>query len=178
MSLPDHLTDHVDGDAQRAALARRERIERLRRGSVWFMAVMLLAMLIGLMIGRVVRDQIPWGGVMPMPEVISHPAVLAVDPVLDAHGLTLRLQLAQPVRFQRSEQGGAVIIRLEDVALNLATQAGRVQRGGRSLAWRVEAQGRDVQILLVGLGAALPVREDLQPAGEHWQLKVDVALPE
>jgi len=35
-----------------AAAARRERNERIRRGSIWFMAVLLLAVLVGLMIGR------------------------------------------------------------------------------------------------------------------------------
>ena len=35
-----------------AAAARRERIERLRRGSIWFMAVMLIAVLVGMMIGQ------------------------------------------------------------------------------------------------------------------------------
>lgn len=178
MSLPDNLPRDTDADEHLAAIARRERIERLRRGSVWFMAVMLMAVLIGVMIGRVVRDQIPWGGVMPAREAVSRPAVLAVQPVLDEHGLTLGLQLEQAVRYQRIEQRGAVILRLEDVALNMPPQAGRLQRGGRSLAWRVEAQGRDVQILLVGLGAQLAVRERLQSVGERWQLQVTVALPE
>ena len=34
-----------------AAARRRERIERLRRGSIWFAAVMLIALLVGMMIG-------------------------------------------------------------------------------------------------------------------------------
>lgn len=42
-----------------AAAARRERNERIRRGSIWFMAVLLIAVLVGLMIGKVMRTYGP-----------------------------------------------------------------------------------------------------------------------
>ena len=168
-----------------AGAARRERIERLRRGSIWFMAVMLLAVLIGLMIGRVVNGQIPWGGVMPPREaeapaapVVAAPRLLEVLPQHDARGLVLQLLLERSVPYQRTEESGAVSLRLAGVQLAGEAQSGRVQRNGRSLSWRVEPQGADVQVLLVGLGEGLQVSDRLEPAGDRWLLWIEVPLGE
>ncbi|SIP97591.1 lipopolysaccharide assembly protein LapB [Aquipseudomonas alcaligenes] len=167
-----------------AAAARRERIERLRRGSIWFMAVMLIAVLVGMMIGRVVKGQIPWGGTRPEPtsEVaavpVSAPRLLEVLPQHDARGLTLQLLLERSVPYQRTEESGAVSLRLPGLQLEGAAQSGRLQRNGRSLSWRVEQQGRDVQVLLVGLAGELEVRDRLEPAGERWLLWIEVPLAE
>ncbi|WP_252273487.1 tetratricopeptide repeat protein [Pseudomonas subflava] len=164
-----------------AGAARRERIERLRRGSIWFMAVMLIAVLIGVMIGRVVNGQIPWGGVMPKREEAAAPALprlLEVLPQTDAGGLTLQLLLERSVPYQRTEESGAVSLRLPDVELAGGPRSGRVQREGRSLSWRVEAQGRDVQVLLVGLGEGLQVSDRLEAAGDRWLLWIEVPLNE
>lgn len=169
-----------------AAAARRERIERLRRGSIWFMAVMLIAVLVGMMIGRVVKGQIPWGGaapVSPAAEVVAAPVVraprlLEVLPQHDARGLTLQLLLERSVPYQRTEESGAVSLRLPGLELEGTTQSGRLQRNGRSLSWRVEQQGADVQVLLVGLAGELEVRDRLEPAGERWLLWVEVPLAE
>ena len=168
-----------------AGAARRERIERLRRGSIWFMAVMLLAVLIGLMIGRVVNGQIPWGGVMPKREaeapaapVVAAPRLLEVLPQHDARGLVLQLLLERSVPYQRTEESGAVSLRLAGVQLAGEAQSGRVQRNGRSLSWRVEPQGADVQVLLVGLGEGLQVSDRLEPAGDRWLLWIEVPLDE
>jgi MSHA biogenesis protein MshN len=166
-----------------AAAARRERIERLRRGSIWFMAVMLIAVLVGMMIGRVVNGQIPWGGVAPKPAapvvaapVVSAPRLLEVLPQHDARGLTLQLLLERSVPYQRTEESGAVSLRLSGLQLTGEAQSGRLQRNGRSLSWRVEQQGADVQVLLVGLAGELEVRDRLEPAGERWLLWVEVPL--
>lgn len=166
-----------------AAAARRERIERLRRGSIWFMAVMLIAVLVGMMIGRVVKGQIPWGGVMPEPAppviaapVVSAPRLLEVLPQHDARGLTLQLLLERSVPYQRTEESGAVSLRLPGLQLTGEAQSGRLQRNGRSLSWRVEQQGADVQVLLVGLVGELEVRDRLEPAGERWLLWIEVPL--
>ena len=167
-----------------AGAARRERIERLRRGSIWFIAVMLIAMLIGLMIGRVVNGQIPWGGVMPKREeapvvpAVSAPRLLEVLPQNNGRSLTLQLLLERSVPYQRTEESGAVSLRLPGVQLAGAPQSGRVQRDGRSLSWRVEAQGQDVQVLLVGLGEGLQVSDRLEPAGDRWLLWIEVPLAE
>ena len=165
-----------------AAAARREWLERMRRGSIWFLAVMLLAVLIGLMIGRVVNGQIPWGGVFPaQPEVapvVAAPRLLEVLPQHDARGLTLQLLLERSAPYQRTEESGAVSLRLSGVQLAGEPQSGRVQRDGRSLSWRVEAQGDDVQVLLVGLAGALQVNDRLEPAGDRWLLWIEVPFTE
>lgn len=168
-----------------AAAARRENIERLRRGSIWFVSVMLLAVLVGLMIGRVVNGQIPWGGVFPAKPaeapaapVVAAPRLLEVLPQHDARGLTLQLLLERSVPYQRVEESGAVSLRLSGLQMTTATQSGRVQRDGRSLSWRVEAQGEDVQVLLVGLAGALQVNDRLEPAGDRWLLWVEVPFDE
>ena len=167
-----------------AGAARRERSERLRRGSIWFLAVMLIAVLIGVMIGRVVNGQIPWGGVMPKREeapaapVVVAPRLLDVLPQNDARGLTLQLLLERSVPYQRTEEGGAVSLRLSGVQLVGEARSGRVQRDGRSLSWRVEAQGQDVQVLLVGLGEGLQVSDRLESAGDRWLLWIEVPLAE
>jgi MSHA biogenesis protein MshN len=167
-----------------AGAARRERSERLRRGSIWFLAVMLIAVLIGVMIGRVVNGQIPWGGVLPKREeapaapAVSAPRLLEVLPQNNGRSLTLQLLLERSVPYQRTEESGAVSLRLPGVQLAGAAQSGRVQRDGRSLSWRVEAQGQDVQVLLVGLGEGLQVSDRLEPAGDRWLLWIEVPLSE
>ncbi|WP_137974767.1 lipopolysaccharide assembly protein LapB [Pseudomonas sp. F(2018)] len=167
-----------------AGAARRERSERLRRGSIWFLAVMLIAVLIGVMIGRVVNGQIPWGGVMPKREeapavaAVAAPRLLEVLPQNNGRSLTLQLLLERSVPYQRTEESGAVSLRLPGVQLAGAAQSGRVQRDGRSLSWRVEAQGQDVQVLLVGLGEGLQVSDRLEPAGDRWLLWIEVPLSE
>ncbi|QKE65509.1 tetratricopeptide repeat protein [Aquipseudomonas campi] len=165
-----------------AAASRRERAERMRRGSIWMAAVILLGLLVGLMIGRVVNGQIPWGGVLPKHEavslapVVAAPRLLDVLPQHDSRGLVLQLLLDRSVPYQRTEESGAVSLRLPGVTLTGEAQRGRVQRDGSSLSWRVEAQGADVQVLLVGLGESLEVRDRLEPAGDRWVLWLEVPL--
>lgn len=168
LNLPDNLPDEMDCDAA----SQRERIERLRRGSIWFLAVMLLAVLVGLMIGRVVHGQIPWGGVMPTANNTAA-QVLAVAAKPAGDGLSLTLQLQHPPRYQRIEQDDAVLLRLLNANLPGAAQSGRLY-GEQALSWRVENSGNDVQVLLVGLGAKPLVRERLEQVGALWQLRVTV----
>jgi len=166
-----------------AAAARRERNERIRRGSIWFMAVLLLAVLVGLMIGKVVRT---YGPLQPSavaaPEPVAAPAVAApaqlldVLPQHDSRGLILQLLLDRSVGYQRTEESGAVSLRLEGVQMLGEPQRGQIRREGNSLSWRVEARGDDVQILLVGLADSLTVRDRLEPAGDRWLLWIDVPL--
>jgi len=162
------------------AAARRDRFERMRRGSIWFMAVILIGVLVGLMIGRVVKG-VPdlatvTRPVAPAPVVQLPVQVLDVLPQHDARGLVLQLLLDRSVTYQRSEESGAVSLRLKDTQLVGEPQQSRVQRDGRSLSWRVENKGADVQILLVGLGDSLDVRDRLEAAGDRWMLWVDVPL--
>lgn len=176
---------HLDGlhAVDEAGAARRERFERIRRGSIWFCAVILLGLLVGLMIGRVVNkvDPLPSAPVAaavpaPVPAPVKAPQVLEVLPQHDARGLVLQLLLERSVPYQRTEESGAISLRLPGMQLQGEAQYGRVQRNGRSLSWRVENQGADVQVLLVGLGDGLDVRDRLEPAGERWLLWIEVPL--
>lgn len=162
------------------AAARRDRFERLRRGSIWFMAVLLIALLVGLMIGRVVTG-VPTLATVTKPieqplAVVPQAQILDVLPQHDARGLVLQLLLNRSVSYQRSEESGAVSLRLQAVQLPGELQQGRVQRDGRSMSWRVENKGEDVQILLVGLGDSLEVRDRLEVAGDRWMLWIEVPL--
>lgn len=163
------------------AAARRERIERLRRGSIWLAAVILIGLLVGLMIGRVVKGVPNLASVRhpvaqaPAPAAVAA-QVLEVLPQHDARGLVLQILLDRSVAYQRTEESGAVSLRLPGARLAGEAQHGRVQRDGRSLSWRVEAQGAAVQVLLVGLGESLEVRDRLEAAGDRWLLWVEVPL--
>ena len=162
-----------------AAAARRERSERIRRGAVWFAAVILGSVLVGMMIGRVVNPVEPRQSALPVaavPVPVKVPQVLEVLPQHDARGLVLQLLLERSVPYQRTEESGAISLRLPGIQLQGDAQHGRVQRNGRSLSWRVENQGADVQVLLVGLGDSLEVRDRLEPAGERWLLWIEVPL--
>ncbi|PFG52120.1 MSHA biogenesis protein MshN [Marinobacter sp. LV10R520-4] len=105
--------------------------------------------------------------------------LLEVLPQHDGRGLILQLLLDRAVSYQRREENGTVSLYLPNVQLNgqLASDAhGRLQRGGRSLSWRVEAQGQGVQVLLVGLGDDLQVRDRLESAGTRWLLWIEVPI--
>jgi MSHA biogenesis protein MshN len=168
-----------------AAAARRERNERIRRGSIWFMAVLLIAVLVGLMIGKVMRT---YGPLQPSAVVAPEPPVAAAAPVPapaqllevlpqhDSRGLVLQLLLDRSVGYQRTEESGAVSLRLNGVQMLGEAQRGQVRREGNSLSWRVEARGDDVQILLVGLADSLVVRDRLEPADDRWLLWIEVPL--
>jgi MSHA biogenesis protein MshN len=180
--------------------ARREKIERLRRGSIWFAAVMLVAVMIGLMIGRVVNGDPPSLFAPAKPESVATPAavtaavvapavaaptavasvaapqLLDVLPQNDGQRLVLQLLLDSSVAYQRTDESGAVSLFLPGVQLHGEAYQGRVQGPGRSLSWRVEARGAGVQVLLVGLGEQLQVHDRLETAGDRWLLWLEVPL--
>ena len=174
-----------------AAAARRDKIEVLRRGSLWFGAVMVLAIMVGLMIGRVVNGepespfaaqaQAPVAAPQPVPPVLAvaaapQPQLLDVLPQNDGQRLLLQLLLDSSVAYQRTEENGAVSLFLPGVQLRGEAHQGRVQGAGRSLSWRVEARGAGVQVLLVGLGDQLQVYDRLEAAGDRWLLWLEVPL--
>ncbi|MBD9413906.1 hypothetical protein IB234_04950 [Pseudomonas sp. PDM16] len=162
-----------DSQAQAdARIARIERIERLRRASFWYLSVMLTATLIGVMIGRVVNGQIPWGGVPPKSEAgIVSIAADARDGVL-----RLRLTADSPVVYRRVESHGAVSLQLAGVRLAGAAESGRVSGPGGALSWRIEPRGSDVQVLLVGLGEDLQVKARANPSSDQWALEVEAQV--
>lgn len=161
-----------------AASARREHYERLRRASIWFMAVMLIALLVGLMLGRAVKGvpPIPPPAATAVAPAVAYAQVLDVLPQHDERGLMLQLLLDRSVAYRRSEESGAVSLRLAAAQLAGELQQGRLQREGRSLSWRVENKGDEVQVLLVGLGDRLQVNDRLEAAGDRWMLWVEVPL--
>ncbi|MBP8185008.1 MAG: hypothetical protein KAX95_03915, partial [Pseudomonas sp.] len=181
--------------------AQREKIERLRRGSIWFAAVMLVAVMIGLMIGRLVNGDPPSPFASAKPESVATPVavtaaaevapiapapaavasvaapqLLDVLPQNDGQRLVLQLLLDSSVAYQRTDESGAVSLLLPGVQLRGEPSQGRVQGAGRSLSWRVEARGTGVQVLLVGLGEQLQVHDRLEPAGDRWLLWLEVPL--
>ena len=162
-----------------AAARRRERIERLRRGSIWFAAVMLIALLVGMMIGRLVRDPPAAPLAAPEPVAVQPVAaaqVLDVLPQHDGQRFVLQLLLDRSVPYRRVEQSGAVSLLLEQLSLSGEARHGRVQRDGRSLSWRVEARNGGVQVLLVGLSGEIQVSDRLEAVGDRWQLWIEVPL--
>ncbi|MGV8841834.1 MAG: tetratricopeptide repeat protein [Pseudomonas sp.] len=119
------------------------------------------------------------GPAADVPAALQPAQLLEVLPQHDGRGLILQLLLDRAVSYQRREENGTVSLYLPNVQLNgqLASDAqGRLQRGGRSLSWRVEAQGQGVQVLLVGLGDDLQVRDRLESAGTRWLLWIEVPI--
>lgn len=99
---------------------------------------------------------------------------------LPQHGrerFVLQLLLDRAPEYRRSEQSGVVSLRLTNLQLGEAgPRAGRVERDGRSLNWSLNALDDGAELLLVGLGDELQVHDRLEPAGERWQLWVEVSL--
>ena len=167
------------------AAFRRDRSERLRRNMIWFSSLCLIGLLVGMMIGRVVLDsKSDEPALAPAPAlpaqapavVAERPQLLEILPQHDAQRFQLQLLLDQSVVYERTEENGAVSLLLKDVQIIGEPAKGRIQRGGSSLSWRVEAQGADVQVLLVGMGDQLTVLDRLEAAGSHWQLWLEVPL--
>ncbi|MCQ4348622.1 tetratricopeptide repeat protein [Pseudomonas stutzeri] len=137
----------------------------------------------------------PWADAMPaaaVPAPLSAPPAPAGAPVADGeppvrllatlpqHGrerFVLQLLLDRAPEYRRSEQSGVVSLRL--ARLQLADQgprAGGFAGDGRSLSWSLLPVDDGAELLLVGLGDELQVLDRLEPAGERWQLWVEVPL--
>lgn len=102
--------------------------------------------------------------------------LLAVLPQNDGSRFALQLLLDQPVSYQRTDGADNVSLRLDHTHLDGEARQGQLENGGRSLVWRVEPGTEEVSILL--LGPSITVRDRLEPAGEHWQLWLEVPLDE
>lgn len=161
------------------AAARRDRSARLRRVGIAVLVLILLLVVGSLLYGRVVGEA-PETTVIPAAvepsAALQSVQVLDILPQHDARGLVLQVLLDRSTTYQRVEENGSVSLRLSDAQWQGDVQSGRVQRDGRSLSWRVENAGSDVQILVVGLGDSLDVRDRLEPAGERWMLWLEVPL--
>lgn len=111
--------------------------------------------------------------------VISAPTrarLLDVLPQNDGQRLILQLLLDRSVGYKRVDQGGFISLQLDHLEWSGGAREGRVERDGKSLSWRVEAKGDGVQVLLVGMADRLELRDRLEPAGDRWQLWLEVPL--
>jgi hypothetical protein len=148
----------------------RERRGRIRRASVWLASLIAFGLFTGLMIGRVLNP-------VTEPMLASGPSrILKVDPQEAVGRLNLSLLLDRaPQRYVRSDQDGAVSLRLFDTTIASPLQ-GEIQSTGR-FSWRVQASGQDVQILLVPLSGTLRVVDSIQPDDrEGWLLSIEAQL--
>ena len=101
--------------------------------------------------------------------------LLATLPQHGAGRFILQLLLDGAPSYQRSEQSGVVCLRLPQLRLSDdGPRGGRFEQGGRSLSWSLQPLGDGAELLLVGLGDGLQVLDRLEPAGERWQLWVEV----
>lgn len=163
-----------------AAAARRDRSLRLRRGLLWFAAVMLGAFLIGNLLGRVVKGvpaiPPPREAQVQEPAAVTPVQLLEVLPQHQPRRFVLQLLLDRTLSYQRLDESGAVSLVLPGTLLPGEPRHGRLQQQGRSLSWRVEQQGDAVHVLLVGLGGELQVEDRLEALGTRWQLWLQVDL--
>ncbi|WP_217476994.1 tetratricopeptide repeat protein [Stutzerimonas stutzeri] len=172
-----------------AGAARRGRLTRLWRGVSIMAAIVLLAAALWLLSDRlrpaaepaVVAAPAPVAPaaaepVAPMPEANESTRLLEVLPQNDGRRFLLQLLLDHAVSYERTDTSGSVSFRLEDVRYTGEARSGRIEKDGQTLSWRVEAQGDDVQVLLVGFGDRLSVADRLEFAGDRSQLWLDVPL--
>lgn len=183
--------------ADEGASARRANRRRLLLGLLWG----ALALLAALLLARLWLTGEAAPVMAAAPVVASEPpavAPAATAPALTAaaahaeasappiqllatlpqHGegrFILQLLLDRAPSYQRSEQSGVVGLRLPQLRLSDdGPRSGRFEQGGRSLSWSLQPLGDGAELLLVGLGDGLQVLDRLEPAGERWQLWVEV----
>lgn len=119
----------------------------------------------------------------PLPAARTAPAAAApvrLLATLPQHGrerFVLQLLLDRAPEYRRSEQSGVVGLRLANLQLDdQGPRAGGFAGAGRSLSWSLLPVDGGAELLLVGLGDELQVLDRLEPAGERWQLWVEVPL--
>ncbi len=160
------------------AATRRQRSARLRR---WLLPLAIGALVAAAWVGLFERfAQAPAVQESPAaaPVVAAVPATQLLDvlPQQDGGRFVLQLLLDRSISYQRTDEGGAISLRLPDVTLAGGPRNGRVESNGLSLSWRVEQQGDQVQVLLLGMTDRLDVRDRLEPAAGHAQLWLEVRM--
>ncbi|MBE7374780.1 tetratricopeptide repeat protein [Pseudomonas lopnurensis] len=162
-----------------AATARRERFERMRRWVLVLTAMALVAIPLGLFIERLLGAQATVADAPVAVPTAAAPAatrLLDVLPQKDGNRFVLQLVLDRSVGYQRTDEGGAVSLRLPGVELVGDARSGRIEKDGLSLSWRVEQQGDQVQVLLIGMMDRLDIGDRLESAGGHWQLWLETKM--
>ncbi|MEB0089731.1 tetratricopeptide repeat protein [Pseudomonas sp. CCI4.2] len=176
-----------------AGAERRKRTRRLQRNLIGLGLVVIVGLPLGLLVDRWVKSHAPAQNSLVIPLVPVAPVPLAIVqaptsvhimevlPQNDGNGLILQLLMDRSAAYQRRDENGSVTLDLLGATLNtplgVAIREGRLQRDGRSLSWRVQTQGQNVQVLLTGLGDNLQVRDQLEPAGKDWLLRIEVPMP-
>jgi len=153
-----------------AAATRRQRAARLRR---WVPPPLVGVALVA------AASLVLFERFSPIPAVPDAPAdaamtaavpatrLLDVLPQQDGGRFVLQLLLDRSISYQRTDEGGAISLRLPDVTLAGGPQSGRVESNGLSLSW---------QVLLIGMTDRLDVRDRLEPAAGHAQLWLEVHM--
>ncbi|SFQ19847.1 MSHA biogenesis protein MshN [Geopseudomonas sagittaria] len=183
--------------ADEGASARRADRRRLLLGLLWGALALLAALLLARLwlTGEAAPVMAAAPGVASEPPAVAPaatapaltaaaaPAEASAPPIqllatLPQHGegrFILQLLLDRAPSYQRSEQSGVVGLRLPQLRLSDdGPRSGRFEQGGRSLSWSLQPLGDGAELLLVGLGDGLQVLDRLEPAGERWQLWVEV----
>ena len=124
-----------------------ERKQRIQRALGWWGAVVLGAVMCGLMIGRLVNP-------LPAPG----PMYLSWTVQEGVSDLRFELRAYQAQGYQRFTQAGAQGLWLKGVRLADGPHSGRWQHAGKPVSWRLENHPQGVQLLLVGLASELSVR--------------------
>ncbi|MGE4405829.1 tetratricopeptide repeat protein [Pseudomonas sp.] len=162
-----------------AAAARRERFERMRRWLLVVAAGVLMAIPLGVFVERQLgagAEVVEAPAAVPSPVAPAATRLLDVLPQQDGKRFVLQLLLDRSVGYQRTDEGGSVSLRLPGVELAGEARSGRIERDGLNLSWRVEQQGEQVQVLLIGMTERLDIRDRLEPAGGDWQLWLETTL--
>ena len=159
-----------------AAALRRQRSARIRRWLVLAAVVVVLAAGSGLALKRwaAVPERAEAPAAVPASTSVEVVRLLDVLPHQEPGRFVLQLLLDRPVSYQRTDEGGAVSLRLSGAELAGEARSGRFEQDGLSLSWRVEARGDEVRVLLFGLTERLDIRDRLEPAGGHAQLWLEV----
>ncbi|MCC6077589.1 tetratricopeptide repeat protein [Pseudomonas sp. GCM10022188] len=185
--------------AERAALGGLQAVDedaaarRAGRRRLWLLLPGLgLVLAAGLLVRQLPAPAQPAGDSVaavpqaaePAPQLAPPPAaapaeiqLLATLPQQSEQRFVLQLLLDRAPEYRRSEQSGVVSLRLPHLRLtDDGPRAGRLAHAGRSLSWSLQPLADGAELLLVGLGDDLQVRDRLEPAGERWQLWVEVPL--
>lgn len=161
-----------------AAATRRQQSARLRRWLLPLVTVVLVAVAAVVLFERFAQTPVVAQAPADASVTAAVPAVQLLDvlPQQDGERFVLQLLLDRSISYQRTDEGGAISLRLPDVALAGGPRNGRVESNGLSLSWRVEQQGDQVQVLLIGMTERLDVRDRLEPAAGHAQLWLEVHM--
>lgn len=160
------------------AATRRQRSARLRRWLLPLAIGALVAAVSVVLFERFAQAPVVQESPAAAPVVAAVPATQLLDvlPQQDGGRFVLQLLLDRSISYQRTDEGGAISLRLPDVTLVDGPRNGRVESNGLSLSWRVEQQGDQVQVLLLGMTDRLDVRDRLEPAAGHAQLWLEVHM--